>query len=490
MINSLNAQVKNRSLSANYHLIYKNIAHTSVQPYLESHQLELDTLRTKSKNKINKKLFDESLLNVKKKDIHITADPLFNFTIGSKNKDLDYRYYSNVRGVRITGDLTNNFSFETRFYENQFFYPDYLRQKSDSRTNTSNIEGMAFGIGRAKRFKTYGADASLANGYLSFSPSKVINFQLGHGRHFFGDGYRSLLISDYAPDYPYISGQYYLFNKKILYKHVTSWMKNLDRIPASSTPEALFIPKSSSFNILSFSPNSRFSISMFEGGVYKSFDNQNGKINPDVSFFLPIIGAKVLDIDSTNNIIYGFNWSLLLFENLKIYNQIALNPNSSSKGIQSGIKWLNPLKSSNSFLNIEWNTSSSTMFSMNQGQLNQTYAHLGHELAHPLGSGFQEILLRGQFSYKISFIRFNYNYAKIQDVYNGNEIFEPLENILSNTKTYKTRLFLNTNIGIMLNKETNMEISIGHMTRKNNNLLENYIFLSWRTNLKNDYFDQ
>ena len=129
---------------------------------------------------------------------------------------------------------------------------------------------MAFGIGRAKKFKTYGADASLANGYLSFSPNKGINFQLGHGRHFFGDGYRSLLISDYAPDYPYISGQYYLFNKKILYKHVTSWMKNLERIPISSTPEALFIPKSTSFNILSFSPNSRFSISMFEGGVYKS----------------------------------------------------------------------------------------------------------------------------------------------------------------------------------------------------------------------------
>ena len=60
---------------------------------------------------------------------------------------------------------------------------------------------------------------------------------------------------------------------------------------------------------------------------------------------------------------------------------------------------------------------------MNQGQLNQTYSHLGHELAHPLGSGFQEILLRGQFSYKMSFIRFNYNYAKIQDIYNGNEIF-------------------------------------------------------------------
>ena len=76
------------------------------------------------------------------------------------------------------------------------------------------VDGIGFGIGRAKNFKNYGTDASLANGYLSYSPNKYINFQIGHGRHFFGDGYRSHLISDYAPDYPYISGQYYLFNEK------------------------------------------------------------------------------------------------------------------------------------------------------------------------------------------------------------------------------------------------------------------------------------
>jgi hypothetical protein len=45
--------------------------------------------------------------------------------------NLDYRYYSNVRGFRISGDLVGNFSFETRFYENQFFYPIILREKSD-----------------------------------------------------------------------------------------------------------------------------------------------------------------------------------------------------------------------------------------------------------------------------------------------------------------------------------------------------------------------
>ena len=491
LINPFIAQIKNKSFSSNYIIPYNKVSHSSIQPYLESSQYFLDSTTTKDRMKLGNKIFEHSLLNVNQDDIQITADPLFNFTLGPTNNDLDYRYYNNVRGFRITGDLSGNFSFETRFYENQFFYPLYLQEKSSQRANPQmGVDGIAYGIGRAKRFKDYGHDASLANGYLSFSPISEINFQIGHGRHFFGDGYRSLLISDYAPDYPYISGQYFLFDKKILYKHVTSWMKNLERIPAASTPEALFIPKSTSFNQLSYCPNNRFTISLFEGGVYQSFNDQNGVISPDLSFFLPIMGTKAIDADTTNNIIYGFNWSFLFFDNLKIYNQIALKSFNFSNGFQLGIKWFNPLKISNSFLNIEWNMAPSGLYSMSQGQVNQSYSHLGHELAHPLGSGFQELLIRGQFCYKNTFLRFNYNYANFITGFSGNEIFEPLENLLFSISSENNRWFLTTNVGIMLNKATNMEISIGHITRIYNSLAENYIFLSWRTNLKNDYFDQ
>ena len=232
-----NAQIKNTSFSKYYNFNYhvSSIKHSSIQPYLESHQINVDSNERKNRSKIGKKVFTESLLNIVENDVHLTADPLFNFTIGPKHNSGNYRYHANVRGFRITGDLGNNISFETRFYENQFLYPDFLKEKSVSRSYPSQgIDGIAFGLGRSKNFEDFGNDASLANGYLSYSPSKYLNFQIGHGRHFFGDGYRSHLISDYAPDYPYISGQYYLFNKKLLYKHVMAWMRNLNRIPAAS----------------------------------------------------------------------------------------------------------------------------------------------------------------------------------------------------------------------------------------------------------------
>lgn len=487
------SQNKNISFSNYYNLSkdFSSLKHSSIQPFLESHLIISDTVEKSNRSKIGKKIFSESLLNVVENDVHLTADPLFNFTIGPKHASGNFRYNSNVRGFRITGDLGNNISFETRFYENQFLYPDYLKEKSLSRSHLSQgIDGIAFGLGRSKNFKDFGNDASLANGYLSYSPSKFLNFQIGHGRHFFGDGYRSHLISDYAPDYPYISGQYFLFDEKLLYKHVTAWMRNLTRIPAASTPEALFIPKSTSFNLLSYSPNDKISFSVFEGGVYQSFDMQNGNMNPDLTFFSPIIGTKLIDIDSVNNIIYGFNCSYNIFKNLKIYNQVAVKEKFLANGFQLGLRWINPFKLENSFLNMEWNTSPTSLYSMQEGQENQSYSHLGHELAHPMGAGFQEYLLRGQISFKLLYLRFNYNFTKMKDNYSANEVFEALNNQLFDIISSKTRLFLNTNIGIMLNKSTNMELSLGHLTRIKNNFVENYIFLSWRTNLKNDYFDQ
>lgn len=43
----------------------------------------------------------------------------------------------------------------------------------------------------------------MASGYVSYSSNKHFNFQVGHGKHFVGDGYRSLLLSDNALNYPY-----------------------------------------------------------------------------------------------------------------------------------------------------------------------------------------------------------------------------------------------------------------------------------------------
>jgi hypothetical protein len=187
---------------------------------------------------------------------------------------------------------------------------------------------------------------------------------------------------------------------------------------------------------------------------------------------------------------YGINWSYKILDNVMIYNQIPVNITNVLYGFQLGLKWCNPFKLDNSFLNFEWNSSPSGMYSMKRLQHYQTYSHLGHELAHPLGSGFQEFLVIGQFSKERLFLRFNYNFSLSMNNYNENEVFEANEDLLFNVRDDNYRHYLSSSLGLFLNSSSKMEIALGYTSRITNYSNENYFSISWRTYLKNDYFDQ
>ena len=485
---SINSQVKNISFSFFNQSTHKNVSHSSIHPLLESHLIKINKDSIYRKSTLGRKWWEESLLDIVQDDVSLKADPLFNFTFGRNIKESN-TISSNVRGFRISGDITPKVSFETRFYENQFTYPEYLNEKALNRAEKEpTVDAIAFGIGRAKKFKENGLDASLANGYISFSPRKKMNFQLGHGRHFFGNGYRSLLLSDYSPDYPYISGQYYILKNKILYKHVNAWMSNLKRIPFSSTAEALFIPKTASFNQISFQLSNKFNFSLFEGVIYNSFDTIVGRTNPNLTFYLPIFGFGVFErnSNSSSNVIYGLNCVYSISNVVSFYNQLSLS-HTNKLGFQLGIKAESLFGTNRSFMNLEYNSLPSAFYSLDISNLFQSYSHLSHELAHPLGSGFQEFVLKGQISHKSLFLRCNYNYAFLENS-SYNEVFQSIEEI--NNLSKNTLIFLNTSIGLYFNPKTNMEISLGHITRYLNSQMDNYFMISWRTYLKNDYFDQ
>ena len=85
------------------------------------------------------------------------------------------------------------------------------------------------------------------------------------------------------------------------------------------------------------------------------------------------------------------------------------------------------------------------------------------------------------------FLRCNYNYAFLENS-SYNEVFQSIEEI--NNLSKNTLIFFNTSVGLYFNPKTNMEISLGHITRYLNSQIDNYLMISWRTYLKNDYFDQ
>ena len=60
------------------------------------------------------------------------------------------------------------------------------------------------GQGYARDFKQSGYDYAIASGYFSLDFSKIFTMQFGHGKHFIGDGYRSLFLSDNSFNYPFL----------------------------------------------------------------------------------------------------------------------------------------------------------------------------------------------------------------------------------------------------------------------------------------------
>ena len=489
-------QLNNHSFSFFSNPNRNEISHSSIKPFLETYQILSDTSNKSNSSPWKKKFFDESLLLVREDQVRLTTDPLFNFSISPKKTTQGYLYSNNVRGFRITGDLTTKLSFETRFYENQFFYPDYLLQKAlDRAENENTIDAIAFGIGRAKKFKEDGIDAGLSNGYVSFSPAKGIVFQLGHGRHFFGDGYRSLLLSDYAPDYQYLSGQYHFFDRKLLYKHVHSRLYNLSRIPVATTPESMLIPKSFGFNQLSFQATSALSFSLFEGTVFKSYSTDYGTSTPHLSYYFPVMGLHFLAKDSlsSNSTIYGLNSSYLLSKSIKFFTQFAVR-SASKISAQFGIRneFSIDKRKTISFLNLEYNYVPTAMYAVDSNNQFQRVSHMRHELAHPLGSGFSEWVIKGQISYGRLFCRIGNTFVKI-DSPGNNQLFADqvfTSNDLIEVVNKSNLINLNNSFGFLINTATRMEISIGHLSRSLDGFWDNYLFFSFRTYLKNDYFDQ
>src|SRR5690554_3448255 len=149
--------------------------------------------------KITEKIFSQHLLEFRKPGLKVDADFLFDFSYGQENRvsggDKD-RLYTNTRGFSISGQIGEKVFVHTDFRENQGKFPNHINHFVDSTE-------VWPGNGRVKPFKTDGYDFSMANGYVGVVASEWLSFNFGHGKQFVGHGYRSVLLSDNAFNYPY-----------------------------------------------------------------------------------------------------------------------------------------------------------------------------------------------------------------------------------------------------------------------------------------------
>ena len=106
-------------------------------------------------------------------------------------------YSATKIGAQFNASISNKVSTQIRYSYNSGQLSPYV---DSSVAKRPYVPGL--GMLKDSSQRTYSLGE--VDGYISYAPSRYFVFSSGVGKHFFGDGYRSLLLSDFAPTYPYL----------------------------------------------------------------------------------------------------------------------------------------------------------------------------------------------------------------------------------------------------------------------------------------------
>jgi hypothetical protein len=472
--------------------------HTTVKPFINGfHQIDsalIDDYYRSKKNKDNpwlrRKLFDESLLVVDTGDFFLAIDPAFNFSFTKDFNDNSLRadttnFINNTRGFFIRGSIGKKLSFSSSFFENQTYFPNYL----DTFVNANSIVP---GQGRVKPFKQTGFDYAFANSNLVYAISDNYFLELANGKQFYGDGYRSILLSDNAFNFPYLRFGGLFFKKRVSYNLTYSAQQSLVRLPLVNTPEAIFFRKNSVVHFINFIVHPKVHIGLFEAGMWRT-QNYNQLRPSSAAYYNPVFLASPLLFknDSVNNFYHGLNVKILPFKDFVIYSQASFSLSNKKSGYQAGFKYYDVFGLKNLYIQLETNRIE-TNFYESQGVVNNpnrfNFTHFNQSMSHPYLDGFQDIVFVLNYSYKKIFFQSRSISAKFFERNNPNII-----NFSGNFQNPKQLLSFDNSIGYTINKKNNTQISVGYLLRNkefSNFSVDNKLFyLNLQTNLFNKYYD-
>ena len=377
--------------------------HTASKPYTyaevsKHYDLNLENQKL-NKNKVSwfgRKLWNENTVAIQGEGYWFTMNPILDLQVGKADPSKSNYTFVNTRGIQIRGGLGEQLNFTTTIYESQGRFADYFNNYANSIKPAGGNPAIIPGIGIAKDFKTDSYDFPLAEANLTFTPNKFVNLQLGYGRNFIGDGYRSLLFSDGASPYPYFKINTSFW--KIKYTNTYTWLKD---VRPEVTVDRTYATKYVANHYLSWNVTKRFNLGFFESVVWS---NQNNR-GFDVSFVNPIIFYRAVEFSSSSrsgNALLGLTTKYKFNSNVNFYAQFLLdefslgevkNQNQSWKNkfaYQLGLKYYNAFNITNLLLQVEYNHIRPYVYA--HSDIITNYGHNNQSLGHNWGGNAKELL--------------------------------------------------------------------------------------------------
>ena len=212
--------------------------------------------------------FENHFITAESENCSLTINPLFIFEARKMKDDTSSYLTRNTRGIEAFGHLGSHISFYTSFYENQGGFFPYEMSLIDS---TDVIPGQ----GHGKEFKDTQLDWAWVTGHLNVRVNYNLELVLGYGKNFIGHGYRSIILSDQAFNYPYLRTQLTFFNNRLYYNSIWAkthrWNHDSDFVSNNHTFH------NASYNILGWNPHvlHGLNISLINGVTWKKSQHCN-----------------------------------------------------------------------------------------------------------------------------------------------------------------------------------------------------------------------
>jgi hypothetical protein len=373
--------------------------HTASKPYTYAEVSKYYNLEAENeklmKNKTSwwgRKLWNENTVALQGDGYWFTMNPIFDIQMGKSEKST----YINTRGVQVRGGIGSQLNFTSTIYESQGKFADYYNNYAVSIQPSGGNPAIVPGMGVAKLFKTDAFDFPTAEANITYTPSKFIDLQLGYGRNFIGDGYRSLFLTDGVTPYPYFKINTTFW--KIKYTNTYMWLKDVrDAVTVDGTYATKYVAN----HYLSWNITKKFNLGLFESVVWA---NQNNR-GFDMSFVNPIIFYRAVEISASTksgNALLGFTSKYKWNNQVNFYGQFLIDEfsltevkagNNSWKNkfaYQIGAKYFNAFNIDNLLLQVEYNHIRPYVYSHSDVITN--YGTYNQSLGHQWGGNAKELI--------------------------------------------------------------------------------------------------
>ena len=324
-----------------------------------------------------------NLFEMKNSDFTLIANPIIQYQMGTKGGNSQTTFI-NQRGLQLRGIIGQNLGFDFYFTENQERQPVYMQ-------DWVNKYNAVPGAGYIKSFKTAGYDYFDVRGSMTWKVASFMDMQFGYDRNFIGNGFRSLLLSDFSTNALFLKINTHF--GRFRYENIFMELVSLHRRGSD------YIYPRNYFRVsyLSYNATKWLNVGLFDGVKLGKTDELS------LGLFNPVIFAHIPNGNSNpvkDKYYTGLDIKANIAGKVQAYGQLMVDrvkPSELSNkwwgnkyGYQLGAKYVDAFGLQNVDVQVETNRIRPFTYSSNDSAT--SYTHYNQPLAHPLGANFEEYI--------------------------------------------------------------------------------------------------